>query len=119
MNYTVMFKSTIPLDSLVNIYGSELVRCHNIMADITSENDMYDKWNNEFEVLYPNDTSDKMDPNDRYMIFMREKLQNEVVNKMNESNVSNYLYLSVGPESNLEGTVKGTDWHIEFYLKAA
>ena len=54
-----------------NLYRDCLVRGQSIMADLMNPN--YERWNAEFDSLYPNDEEDKMDSNSKYMKFIVEK----------------------------------------------
>lgn len=119
--YTVVFQTrNLPttLKEFEPVLGNELIRCHNYMAKITNEQNCYDIWNRQFDSEHPNyPDEDRSDYHGEYCNFIRNKMQKEVVDQMNEDGVSQLLELFIGEELDLEGRVKNTDWEIEFFMK--
>lgn len=75
-----------------SVYQDELVRGQGILADST--NGKYEKWNAEYDAIYPNIDEDKTDPESNYMKFMVEKMNNAIKNATPKSWRVNYYYVN-------------------------
>lgn len=72
-----------------SVYEGELVRGQGILANST--NGKYEKWNAEYDSIYPNINEDKCDPESNYMKFMVKKMNDAIKNSVPKSwRVTNY-----------------------------
>lgn len=84
-----------------NVLSNAFMKSYDKAVDALNPN--YERWNREFDELYPNDDEDRSDPNSKYMNYIRGK-QNTVLYGVSLDDPLFMLYS--GEQGEIRGSLK-------------